>query len=87
LYYEDKDKVPEAIKALKPLPGSKMVFFKNGVCQGVAYKDIYKGAYYPCISLFRNIVLHTNFGPNFKYPPADFKDGNKKFSYQPVIIF
>jgi Set1/Ash2 histone methyltransferase complex subunit ASH2 len=84
LYYEDKDKVPEAIKSLKPLPGSKLVFFKNGVCQGVAFKDIYKGAYFPSLSLFKNIVLQTNFGPTFKYPPTDVKDLPKRASLQPV---
>jgi Set1/Ash2 histone methyltransferase complex subunit ASH2 len=84
LYYEDKDKVPEAIKSLKPLSGSKLVFFKNGVCQGVAFKDIYKGAYFPSLSLFKSIVLQTNFGPTFKYPPTEFKDLPKRASLQPV---
>lgn len=84
LYYEDKDKVPEAIKSLKPLSGSKLVFFKNGVCQGVAFKDIYKGAYFPSLSLFKNIVLQTNFGPTFKYPPTEVKDLPKRASLQPV---
>ncbi|XP_065344376.1 set1/Ash2 histone methyltransferase complex subunit ASH2 [Cloeon dipterum] len=84
LYYEDKDKVPEAIKALKPLSGSKLVFFKNGVCQGVAYKDVYKGAYYPCISLFRNIIVQANFGPDFAFTPKDFKDGTKELKFRPM---
>jgi len=84
LYYEDKDKVPEAIKSLKPLSGSKLMFFKNGVCQGVAFKDIYKGAYFPSLSLFKNIVLQTNFGPTFKYPPTEVKDLPKRASLQPV---
>lgn len=28
LYYEDKDDVPESLKNLKPLPSSKVTFFK-----------------------------------------------------------
>lgn len=29
LYYEDKDDVPEALKNLKPLEGSRIKFFKS----------------------------------------------------------
>ena len=28
---------------LRPLPGSEIIFYKNGVSQGVAFKDIYAG--------------------------------------------
>lgn len=67
LYYEDKDKLNEAIKNLKPLPGSKITFFKNGVAQGEAFVDINAGAYYPAISIFKNATVSINFGPNFKH--------------------
>ncbi|XP_049783196.1 set1/Ash2 histone methyltransferase complex subunit ASH2 isoform X2 [Schistocerca cancellata] len=72
LYYEDKDRVTECLKSLKPVKGSKIVFFKNGVNQGPAFIDIYGGAYYPSVSLHKNATVSFNFGPNFKYPPKDY---------------
>ncbi|MCL4124484.1 UNVERIFIED_CONTAM: hypothetical protein GTU68_063136, partial [Idotea baltica] len=80
LYYEDKDDIPEALRKLTPLPGSKIVFFKNGEEQGVAFKDIYNGIYHPSISLYKNITVAVNFGPKFKHPPQnyDFKAMNEK---------
>ena len=71
LYYEEKDQVPEALKALKPLSGSKIIFYKNGISQGEAFLDIYKGAYYPTISIHKSATVSVNFGPNFKTPPTD----------------
>ncbi|XP_043481338.1 set1/Ash2 histone methyltransferase complex subunit ASH2 [Leptopilina heterotoma] len=71
LYYEEKDQVPEALKALKPLPSSKIIFYKNGVSQGEAFLDIYKGAYFPTISIHKSATVSVNFGPNFKCPPTD----------------
>lgn len=73
LYYEEKDNVPESLKNLKLLPGSKIIFFKNGVCQGEAFLDIFGGAYYPALSLHKNSTVSVNFGPNFKYPPTEHK--------------
>ncbi|XP_045467544.1 set1/Ash2 histone methyltransferase complex subunit ASH2 [Harmonia axyridis] len=73
LYHEEKDSVQSRVKTLKVLPGGKVINFKNGVSQGVAFEDIYQGAYYPTISLYRNVTVTANFGPNFKYPPpAEF---------------
>lgn len=71
LYYEEKDQVTEAVKALKPLEGSKIVFYKNGVNQGDAFHDINKGAYYPGVAIFKSATVSVNFGPNFKCPPTD----------------
>jgi Set1/Ash2 histone methyltransferase complex subunit ASH2 len=68
LYYEDKDKVNEALKVLKVLPGSKIYFFKNGKCEGVAFTDVYGGAYYPTISIHKSATVSLNYGPGFKYP-------------------
>lgn len=67
LYYEEKDKVTETLKCLKILPGSKVIYFKNGEIQGQAYVDIYGGAYYPTISIHKNATVSVNFGPNFKH--------------------
>ena len=69
LYYEDRDDMQEAIRNLKPLPQSRIDFFKNGVHQGTGFRDIYAGNYYPAISLYKNVTVSLNFGPNFKYPP------------------
>lgn len=71
LYYEDKDKVAETLKKLSPLSGSRIQFFKNGVCQGVAFEDVYAGAYYPSVSLHKSVKVTLNFGPNFKYPNVE----------------
>lgn len=71
LYYEDKDKIAEALKSLKTVSGSKIYFFKNGESQGAAFGNIYGGAYYPAISIYKNATVSVNFGPNFKYPDVE----------------
>lgn len=71
LYYEDRDKVNEALKSLKTVPNSKIIFFKNGECQGEAFIDINHGAYYPAISIYKNATVSINFGPNFKYSDVE----------------
>ncbi|KAH9643237.1 hypothetical protein HF086_012899 [Spodoptera exigua] len=74
LYYEDKDNIQESLNNLKPLPGSKIYYFKNGECQGEAFIDIYEGCYYPTVSLHKNVTVSVNFGPNFKHaPPSEYK--------------
>lgn len=79
LYYEEKDRVAESLKRLQVLPNSKISFFKNGVCQGVAFTDAYAGAYYPAVSLHKNATVTINYGPRFKHPPP--KD---QFTYNGV---
>uniref|UniRef100_A0A2N9JAX1 SPRY domain-containing protein n=1 Tax=Fagus sylvatica TaxID=28930 RepID=A0A2N9JAX1_FAGSY len=59
------------------LSGSEISFFKNGVCQGVAFKDLYGGRYYPAASMYTlpnqpNCVVKFNFGPDFEFFPEDF---------------
>uniref|UniRef100_A0A8D2MTM3 Set1/Ash2 histone methyltransferase complex subunit ASH2 n=1 Tax=Zonotrichia albicollis TaxID=44394 RepID=A0A8D2MTM3_ZONAL len=71
LYFEEKDFVDKAEKSLKQAPGSQIIFFKNGVNQGVAFKDIFEGVYFPAISLYKGCTVSINFGPYFKYPPRD----------------
>ena len=64
----------------RPLPGSRVAFFKNGVCQGVAYENtLCEDVYFPAGSLYtdKNIEgddappasLTFNFGPDFAFPP------------------
>lgn len=77
LYFEEKDYVDKAEKSLKHTSSSRIIFFKNGVNQGVAYEDLFEGMYYPAISLYKSCTVSVNFGPHFKYPPKDIK-------YQPM---
>lgn len=69
LYFEERDSVEKAEKALKPLMGSQIIFFKNGESQGVAWENIFEGSYYPAISLYKNATVMMNFGPEFHFPP------------------
>ncbi|XP_063787686.1 set1/Ash2 histone methyltransferase complex subunit ASH2 isoform X2 [Pseudophryne corroboree] len=71
LYFEEKDFVDKAEKNLKQTPSSEIIFYKNGVSQGVAYKDVFEGVYYPAISLYKCCTVSVNFGPQFRYPPKD----------------
>ncbi|XP_068660439.1 protein TRAUCO [Aristolochia californica] len=64
----------------KVVPGSEITFFKNGICQGVAFKDLYGGRYYPAAAMFTspnqvNCLVKFNFGPDFDFFPQDF--GNR----------
>ncbi|GER46027.1 Set1/Ash2 histone methyltransferase complex subunit ASH2 [Striga asiatica] len=61
----------------KIVPGSEISFFKNGICQGVAFTDLYGGQYFPAASMYTlpdqpNCVVKFNFGPNFEKFPEDF---------------
>uniref|UniRef100_A0A2P2JA53 Uncharacterized protein MANES_14G004000 n=1 Tax=Rhizophora mucronata TaxID=61149 RepID=A0A2P2JA53_RHIMU len=61
----------------KIVPGSEISFFKNGACQGVAFKDLYGGQYYPAASMYTlpdqpNCLVKFNFGPDFEFFPHDF---------------
>ncbi|CAH9128614.1 unnamed protein product [Cuscuta epithymum] len=61
----------------KVVPGSEISFFKNGICQGVAFKDLYGGRYYPAASMYTlpnqpNCVVKFNFGPDFECFPQEF---------------
>ncbi|XP_018825398.1 LOW QUALITY PROTEIN: protein TRAUCO-like [Juglans regia] len=66
-------------EAPKVVPGSEISFFKNGICQGVAFKDLCGGRYYPAASMYTlpnqpNCVVNFNFGPDFEFFPADFNE-------------
>ncbi|KAG4973593.1 hypothetical protein JHK87_030414 [Glycine soja] len=63
----------------KLVPGSEISFFKNGICQGVAFKDLQGGRYYPAASMFTlpnepNCTVKFNFGPDFECFPEDFNE-------------
>nr|XP_054773432.1 set1/Ash2 histone methyltransferase complex subunit ASH2-like [Lytechinus pictus] len=74
LYFEEKDQTSEAEKALVPTTGTKIIFFKNGESQGVAYQNVYEGIYHPAVSLYKQSTVTVNFGPDFKYPPKSIPD-------------
>nr|CAB3490893.1 unnamed protein product [Digitaria exilis] len=67
----------EEQKMPPPVHGSEICYFKNGVCQGRAFKDIPGGRYYPAASMYTlpkeaNCVVKFNFGPDFEFFPQDF---------------
>lgn len=72
LYYEERDQAAEAEKQLKPLPGAHIEFFRNGVSQGIAWRDVPYGTYYIGVSLYKAVTVRVNPGPNFRYPPPQF---------------
>lgn len=63
----------------KIIPGSEISFFKNGTCQGIAFRDLFGGHYYPAASMYTlpnqpNCVVKFNFGPDFQCFPVDIGD-------------
>lgn len=82
LYYEEhsQDSSRDALKSLKPLIGSKIIYYKNGECLNESAVDLYDGKYFPTVSLYKNCTLSVNFGPDFKYPPLQTND----FKYKGV---
>ncbi|KNA18806.1 hypothetical protein SOVF_067520 [Spinacia oleracea] len=62
----------------KIVSGSEISFFKNGICQGVAFQDLFGGCYFPAASMYTlpnqpNCVVKFNFGPDFECFPTDFE--------------
>ena len=62
------------------IAGSEISFFKNGVCQGIAFTGIYAGEYFPAASMYtlpspeKKCSVRFNFGPNFQFPVRDWGD-------------
>ena len=65
--------------------GSSIIFFVDGSCQDVAFKNINRGTYYPAISLFGGASVSVNFGPYFKYPPPDYLVPNRYFPASQLV--
>eukprot|EP00252_Welwitschia_mirabilis_P004595 TRINITY_DN1490_c0_g1_i3.p1 TRINITY_DN1490_c0_g1~~TRINITY_DN1490_c0_g1_i3.p1 ORF type:complete len:458 (+),score=105.75 TRINITY_DN1490_c0_g1_i3:132-1505(+) len=64
------------------VPGSKIMFYKNGVCQGAAFQDLTGGKYYPAASMYTlpnepSCKVTFNFGTTFEFFPEDFGDNPK----------
>eukprot|EP00037_Helgoeca_nana_P031295 m.397329 g.397329 ORF g.397329 m.397329 type:complete len:625 (+) comp28368_c2_seq13:6710-8584(+) len=70
-YYEQQgaDKVDES--KVRPLIGSRMRCYKNGVAVDDMFSNITAGKYFPAISMYMGAKVRMNFGPTFKYPPSD----------------
>lgn len=68
-YFEQKDEAAKVSKSLRPLFGSQMICYKNGEEMGTMFSDVNAGTYYPAASLYKNITLTFNFGPNFRHRP------------------
>lgn len=64
-----KENILEEKKFEEINQGSKLFFFKNGICQGLAFENIRQGFYYMGVSLYNNAKVKLNFGPGFEYPP------------------
>jgi Set1/Ash2 histone methyltransferase complex subunit ASH2 len=72
-FYFKEERLPEP----QPLPGAAVAFSLNGRLQGVAYRDLLEGTYFPAASIFtlpeqkEGAAVSFNFGPDFKHgPPA-----------------
>ncbi|CAF1645210.1 unnamed protein product, partial [Didymodactylos carnosus] len=52
IYFEERDNVRAGEASLKETNGGKIIFYKNGINQGVAYTNIYEGSYYAAISVY-----------------------------------
>eukprot|EP00041_Stephanoeca_diplocostata_P028844 m.834739 g.834739 ORF g.834739 m.834739 type:complete len:557 (+) comp23450_c0_seq5:166-1836(+) len=68
-YYEEAQANKVDVSKLKPVAGSYLQCFKNGVNQGVMFDNLIEGTYYPAVSLYMGARVSVNFGPDFKYPP------------------
>jgi len=69
MFFEENEESAQV--KLRPLMGSKIEFFLNGKSCGIAFNDVYFGAYYPAVSIFHTARVRCNFGPNFKFPLID----------------
>ena len=51
--------------------GSSLSFFRNGRLLGAAFTDLYRGTYYPSVSLYFKARAVLCFGPNFACLPPE----------------
>lgn len=52
----------------------QIVYYRNGEFVGTAFQDIYAGAYFPTLSVYKSATVSANFGPNFKYQPTGWEN-------------
>ena len=51
--------------------GSQLIYYKNGVSQGIAYNDVLRAIYMPSVSLYMGATVEFNFGPYYWCPPNE----------------
>ena len=57
---------------LQLLPQTEIIFFKNGVTTGVAFRHLFEGIYFPACGLYMGASVTFNFGgKGFEFPPPD----------------
>lgn len=68
--------------------GSKLLFFKNGICEKIAFTDLHEGFYYASASLYMNARVKFNFGPDFEKSPnlQPFQDDPDIMNFNPYSI-
>lgn len=52
---------PTVLGAVNALIVLQMIFFKNGVSQGVAFDNLFEGLYFPAISLYKSCTVSRTF--------------------------
>eukprot|EP00210_Caulerpa_lentillifera_P000492 g475.t1 len=80
IYIPEQKEEENSSEKEETFSGSLVVFTKNGSFQGVAFRDITKGVYYPAVSLFtrpeqtEGASIELNFGPAFEYKYPEVPD-------------
>jgi len=67
--------------------GSKVIYYKNGKCLGVAFENLFEGFYHAGVSVYMSAQVSVNFGPEFEYPPnsEDLDDDTRDYKPYSVI--
>ncbi|CAF3516847.1 unnamed protein product [Rotaria socialis] len=71
IYFGERDDLRMGETNLKLTNGGKIIFYKNGVNQGVAFTNICEGNYCAAISIYYGATVSANFGPRFVHSPTD----------------
>lgn len=77
---EDKQKFEEINQ------GSKIIFYKNGISQGLAFENIVQGFYYMGASLYNHAKVKFNFGPDFEFIPQEIDSEDALRKLKPASL-
>ncbi|ULU07593.1 hypothetical protein L5515_015076 [Caenorhabditis briggsae] len=69
IFLEIHEDAATITKDLQEVSGSYIEFFHNGKSCGKAYENIYRGNYFPSVSIFKNATITLNLGPKYKHLP------------------
>ncbi len=67
-------------------PGSAITFYWNGISQGTAFSPLYKGIYFPAVSLYMGAVVTVNFGAEPWWAPPQSLIAFARFSELPPVV-